>query len=162
MMSKWTLITGNPSMAPYFSLGYHQSRWSYYSADDVSNVNFRFDHYNLPYDVIWLDIDVRIQIYNNHFQHTHEYEYFTWNPNRFSNKSIDMMMSKLRQSERKIVLISDPHIRKNDSYFLYQIFKSLENNETESENNSTSTNRQYYLVRNPYKTKTSSDDTFEG
>lgn len=53
------MTTGASSMPPYFALGYHQSRWSYYSADDVSNINFRFDYYEVPFDVIWLDIDVR-------------------------------------------------------------------------------------------------------
>jgi mannosyl-oligosaccharide alpha-1,3-glucosidase len=47
----------------------------------VSNVNFRFDFYDLPLDVIWLDIDA-----------THDYEYFTWNPNRFPNASLEVML----------------------------------------------------------------------
>lgn len=71
-------------------------------------MNFRFDFYDLPYDVIWLDIDA-----------TNEYEYFTWNPVRFPNVSLEVMNQRLDASQRKIVLISDPHIRKNDSYFLY-------------------------------------------
>ena len=79
-------------------------------------MNFRFDFYDLPFDVIWLDIDV-----------TNEYEYFTWNPNRFGNGSLDFMYDKLAQAHRKIVVISDPHIRKNDTYFLYKHFKGLEN-----------------------------------
>jgi hypothetical protein len=36
------------------------------------------------------------------------------------------MNERLDASQRKVVLISDPHIRKNDSYFLYQSFMELE------------------------------------
>ena len=113
----------------------------------MANVNFRFDFYDLPFDVIWLDIDV-----------TNEYEYFTWNPHRFGNGSLDFMYDKLTQAHRKIVVISDPHIRKNDTYFLYKHFKSLENpiplEGEESE-------RHKYFVRDPYK-YTQSDSSFEG
>jgi mannosyl-oligosaccharide alpha-1,3-glucosidase len=58
LLGKWQTVTGAAPLPPYFSLGFHQSRWSYYSADDVANVNFRFDFYEMPFDVIWLDIDV--------------------------------------------------------------------------------------------------------
>jgi alpha 1,3-glucosidase len=109
LLVKWQLITGVAPLPPYFSLGYHQSRWSYFSAGDVSNLNFRFDFYDLPLDVVWLDIDA-----------TRDYEYFTWNPHRFDNSSIDVMYDRLSVSHRKIVVISDPHIRKNDTYYLYQ------------------------------------------
>lgn len=84
LLGKWQTVTGQAPLPPYFSLGYHQSRWSYLSADEVSNVNFRFDFYDLPYDVIWLDIDA-----------TNEYEYFTWNPVRFPNVSIEIMNERL-------------------------------------------------------------------
>ncbi len=36
------------------------------------------------------------------------------------------MIERLNESQRKIVVISDPHIRKNDSYFLYKTFRTLE------------------------------------
>jgi alpha 1,3-glucosidase len=54
------MVSGKGALPPYFSIGYHQSRWSYYSADDVSLVNLRFDIFDIPYDVIWLDIDVSL------------------------------------------------------------------------------------------------------
>lgn len=63
LLGKWATVTGFAPLPPYFSLGYHQSRWSYYSADDISNVNFRFDFHEMPYDVIWLDIDVSLFIF---------------------------------------------------------------------------------------------------
>ncbi len=102
-------------------------------------MNFRFDFYDLPYDVIWLDIDA-----------TNEYEYFTWNPIRFPNVSLEVMNQRLDASQRKVVLISDPHIRKNDSYFLYQSFMELEAGTAK-------TGKQRYLVKDPYKTNQDED-----
>ena len=37
-----------------------------------------------------------------------------------------MMLERLGEAQRKLVVISDPHIRKNESYFLYKTFKNLE------------------------------------
>lgn len=58
IMSKWADVSGYPAIPPYFSLGYHQSRWSYLTAKEVSEVNFQFEYFELPLDAIWLDIDV--------------------------------------------------------------------------------------------------------
>ena len=154
LLSKWSQVTGQAPLPPYFSLGYHQSRWSYFSADDVSNVNFRFDFYDLPYDVIWLDIDVSLFEIAIIIQATNEFEYFTWNPVRFPNVSLDIMSQRLDASQRKVVVISDPHIRKNESYFLYQSFMELEAGDGK-------TGKQRYLVKDPYKLSRE-DDFFVG
>lgn len=114
-------------------------------------MNFRFDFYDLPLDVIWLDIDV-----------TNEFEYFTWNPHRFANATLDVMYDRLAAAHRKLVVISDPHIRKNDSYFLYSYFKSLENPKVgDDEEYMGPAVTQKYFVRDPYKFN-SQDDSFEG
>lgn len=44
-------------MPQYFALGYHQCRWNYRDEADVAQVNAGFDENNIPYDVIWLDIE---------------------------------------------------------------------------------------------------------
>lgn len=41
--SKWADVSGHAPMPPYWSLGYHQSKWSYESANEVIQVNFKFD-----------------------------------------------------------------------------------------------------------------------
>jgi len=151
LLTKWQSLTGQSPLPPYFSLGYHQSRWSYFSAEDVSNVNFRFDFYELPFDVIWLDIDATL-----------EYQYFTWNQYRFPNAMIDTMYERLDQAQRKIVIISDPHVRKNETYFLYSNFKALENGViSENEEEEEEQVRKRYLVRDPYKFNTG-DESFVG
>ena len=44
-------------MPQYFALGYHQCRWNYKDEQDVDTVDTTFDKYDIPYDVIWLDIE---------------------------------------------------------------------------------------------------------
>lgn len=36
------------------------------------------------------------------------------------------MLQKLGYYDRKVVVISDPHLRKNNSYFLYELFRKFE------------------------------------
>ena len=44
-------------MPQLFALGYHQCRWNYRDEADVRMVDETMDAYDIPYDVIWLDIE---------------------------------------------------------------------------------------------------------
>jgi len=44
-------------LAQLFALGYHQCRWNYRDEADTRAVDAGFDEHNIPYDVIWLDIE---------------------------------------------------------------------------------------------------------
>jgi len=55
---------GFANLPPATSLGYHQSRWNYKSTADLYGVDKLFDHYDIPYDSIWLDIEVFIYLKN--------------------------------------------------------------------------------------------------
>ena len=61
------------------------------------------DKYNIPYDVIWLDIE-----------YTDDKKYFTFNPATF--KDPIGMGQQLDNHGRKLVTIIDPHIKKVDGY----------------------------------------------
>lgn len=41
----------------YFALAHHQCRWNYNDQDDVRNVDNKMDEYDIPNDVMWLDIE---------------------------------------------------------------------------------------------------------
>ena len=62
-------VTGPTALPQLFSLGYHQCRWNYKDEADVKAVDAGFDAHDMPYDVIWLDIE-----------HTDGKKYFTWQP----------------------------------------------------------------------------------
>lgn len=65
-------LSGTQALPPLFSLGYHQCRWNYDDEKDVEGVDAGFDIYDIPYDVIWLDIE-----------HTDGKRYFTWDKKKF-------------------------------------------------------------------------------
>lgn len=54
---QYAQITGTTALPQYFSLGYHQCRWNYRDEADVRQVDANFDKFDIPYDVIWLDIE---------------------------------------------------------------------------------------------------------
>ena len=54
---QYALVTGPSALPQYFALGYHQCRWNYRDEADVREVDANFDKFDIPYDVIWLDIE---------------------------------------------------------------------------------------------------------
>ncbi len=61
---KQSLITGFSKLPPIFALGYHQCRWSYMNQGEVDELITNFENYEIPYDVIWLDIDVKSHLFS--------------------------------------------------------------------------------------------------
>jgi alpha-glucosidase (family GH31 glycosyl hydrolase) len=55
---KYHKYIGFMEMPPMLALGYHQSRWNYKDTHDLENVDNLFDEHDIPYDSIWLDIEV--------------------------------------------------------------------------------------------------------
>lgn len=104
-------LTGFSQLPQHFAIGYHQCRWNYITDEDVKEVDRKFDMYQIPYDVIWLDVD-----------YTDEKKYFTWDPLSFP-KPIDMQ-KQLDDSERKLVIIIDPHIKNEANYPVIDELKS--------------------------------------
>lgn len=101
-------LTGAPPMPPSFSLGYHQCRWNYRDDADVRAVDAKFDEHDIPYDVLWLDIE-----------HTDGKKYFTWDTAKFPEP--DRLQRDLAsRGERKMVTIIDPHIKSDPSYALHK------------------------------------------
>jgi alpha 1,3-glucosidase len=54
---QYALVSGPSALPQYFALGYHQCRWNYRDEADVREVDANFDKFDIPYDVIWLDIE---------------------------------------------------------------------------------------------------------
>ncbi|KAJ8776887.1 hypothetical protein J1605_015064 [Eschrichtius robustus] len=106
VFKQYSYLTGTQAMPPLFSLGYHQCRWNYEDEHDVKAVDAGFDEHDIPYDVMWLDIE-----------HTEGKRYFTWDKKRFPNPK--RMQELLRSKKRKLVVISDPHIKIDPDYSVY-------------------------------------------
>lgn len=100
-------LTGYTQLPQHFSIAYHQCRWNYVTDEDVKEVDAKFDKYQIPYDVIWLDLE-----------YADDRKYFTWDPLTFPNPK--GMQEQLDGSERKLVVLIDPHIKNADNYYVSQ------------------------------------------
>ena len=101
-----TAVTGRPFLPPLFATAYHQSRWNYNSQDDVRDVDAGFDAHDIPYDVLWLDIE-----------HTDGKRYFTWDQSKFAEP--EAMQRNLSAKGRRLVTIVDPHIKRDSGYYVH-------------------------------------------
>eukprot|EP01064_Diplonema_japonicum_P001558 TRINITY_DN11026_c0_g5_i1.p1 TRINITY_DN11026_c0_g5~~TRINITY_DN11026_c0_g5_i1.p1 ORF type:complete len:813 (+),score=228.51 TRINITY_DN11026_c0_g5_i1:43-2481(+) len=106
VLRQYSYITGKMALHPLFSLGYHQCRWNYRSEEDTLQVDEGFDKHYIPYDVIWLDIE-----------HTDGKKYFTWDAHNFPNP--EKMINTIASKGRKVVTISDPHIKRAAGYHVH-------------------------------------------
>jgi mannosyl-oligosaccharide alpha-1,3-glucosidase len=104
-------LTGYSQLPQSFAIGYHQSRWNYISDEDVKDVDRKFDKHNIPYDVIWLDLEW-----------TNGKRWFQWDEHSFPDP---MSMNKqLDETERKLVVLTDPHIKNEGGYSIDEELKS--------------------------------------
>ena len=98
VLARYADITGHIPLPPRWSLGYGQSRWSYYPAEIVREVADGFRLRRIPCDSLWLDID-----------YMDGYRVFTWNPRRFPDP--EALLRELGASGYKIVAIIDPGVK---------------------------------------------------
>ncbi|KAF2208462.1 glycoside hydrolase family 31 protein [Cercospora zeae-maydis SCOH1-5] len=111
VVGAYTELTGTQQLPQHFSIAYHQCRWNYVTDEDVTDVDKKFDRNNIPYDVIWLDIE-----------YTDGKKYFTWDPLTFKDPL--GMQKQLDEHERKLVAIIDPHIKNEAAYPVVDELKS--------------------------------------
>ncbi|KAK3411343.1 hypothetical protein EUGRSUZ_I00112 [Eucalyptus grandis] len=107
VVKQYVGVTGNPAMPQLFATAYHQCRWNYRDEEDVENVDAKFDEHDIPYDVLWLDIE-----------HTDGKRYFTWDKVLFPHP--EEMQRKLAAKGRHMVTIVDPHIKRDESYHIHK------------------------------------------
>jgi len=65
-----------------------------------------FNHHDLPLDILWMDIE-----------YADDKRYFQFDP-RFSD--LDRFISKMKDEHKHITVITDPHIKKDDNFFVYR------------------------------------------
>lgn len=107
VLKQYASVTGTQAMPQEFAVAYHQCRWNYRDEEDVAAVDAGFDEHDIPYDVLWLDID-----------HTDGKRYFTWDRMLFPNP--EEMQKKLAAKGRHMVTIVDPHIKRDDSFHVHK------------------------------------------
>lgn len=107
IMNDYTWLTGRMELPPIWSLGFQQSRWSYYPDKEVMRLAKTFREKKIPADVIYLDIH-----YMDH------YKVFTWNKERFPEPQ--KMIHQLNDMGFHLAVIVDPGIKKEAGYHVYE------------------------------------------
>jgi alpha-glucosidase len=72
VVEDFSALVGRAPLPPLWSLGFHQSRWSYGSAQQVRDLVAEFRNRQIPLDVVHLDID-----------YMDGYRVFTWDRREF-------------------------------------------------------------------------------
>ena len=107
VLNDYTLLTGRMAMPPKWSIGYHQSRYSYMNQEEVINIAKQFRERNIPCDVIYLDI-----------HYMDEYRVFTFDKFRFP--APDQLVNTLKEMGIRVIPIVDPGVKKDPKYTVYQ------------------------------------------
>ncbi|SGY21788.1 BQ5605_C016g08274 [Microbotryum silenes-dioicae] len=116
IFDQYTTLTGKIPMPQYFATAYHQCRWNYVNEEDVQEVQTKFDEFDIPMDVMWLDIE-----------YAEEHKYFIWNKDYFPTP--EKMQQKLVDRGRQylqLVAIVDPHIKRTSSLHVYKEAQDLD------------------------------------
>lgn len=107
ILNRYTELTGRPFLPPAWALGFHQSRWSYRSEQEVLALAQRFRAEDVPCDAIHLDI-----------HYMDGYKVFTWDPAKFADPA--GMHKQLGELGVRTVAIVDPGVAVQDNYAVYQ------------------------------------------
>jgi alpha-glucosidase len=106
IITHYTWLTGRMEMPPQWSLGYQQSRYSYYPDKEVKTLAKTFREKDIPADVLVLDI-----------HYMDKYKIFTWDPKNFSDPN--GLLKYLSDEGFKVVIMCDPGIRIEPGYPAY-------------------------------------------
>ncbi len=98
VINLYSMLTGRMELPPKWSLGYQQSKWSYYPESTVRTLAETFRNKQIPCDVIYLDI-----------HYMNGYRVFTWDKNRFPEP--EKMLSDLSGEGFKVITIIDPGVK---------------------------------------------------
>jgi alpha-glucosidase (family GH31 glycosyl hydrolase) len=103
VVQQYHALVGKPVLIPYWTLGYHQSRWGYHNLSTLEAVAANFTKYQIPLDVLWTDID-----YMTNF------EDFTLDPARYNYSQFAAFLQTLHSNNRKFVPIVDAAVARTD------------------------------------------------
>jgi alpha-glucosidase len=99
VVTDWAWLTGPTPLPPLWSLGFQQSRYTYFPESQLREVADRLRKDRIPCDVLWLDID---------FQHDN----WPFTVNQQAYPDFRGMVSDLDRERFKLVVITDLHVAK--------------------------------------------------
>lgn len=106
VLEKYLSLTGHPPLQQKWVYGFHQSRWSYYTARELLEAVDTMRKNRLPLDGIHMDID-----------YMEGFRVFTFHHSRFADPAA--MTKTLSEKKVKPVCIIDPGVKVDPGYFMY-------------------------------------------
>ena len=106
VLKRYYALTGSNMLQQKWVYGFHQSRWSYETADEVSGVARNMREAKLPLDAIHMDID-----------YMDGYRVFTFDKSRFPVPEV--LTKTLLEDHIHTVAIVDPGVKLDPGYFVY-------------------------------------------
>ncbi|XP_064456946.1 lysosomal alpha-glucosidase-like [Ornithodoros turicata] len=100
VVQQYTAIVGRPFMPPYWSLGFHLSRWGYSTIEEVHDVWKRNVRVGIPVEAIWLDAD-----------YMEDLRPFSYDRSRFPG--LPEFAQELHKRDTKLMLTLHPGIDSN-------------------------------------------------
>ncbi|WP_273365249.1 TIM-barrel domain-containing protein [Alicyclobacillus herbarius] len=107
VISQYTHLTGRMPLPPKWALGYHQSRYSYMTEDEVLEIARTFREKKIPLAAIHLDI-----------HYMDGYRVFTFDGDRFPHP--ERMTEELLRMGVRTVTIVDPGVKRDPEYWVYR------------------------------------------
>lgn len=106
-------LIGKSYIPPKWAFGYGQSRWSYFTSDEVREVVKKHRENHIPIDSLYLDID-----------YMDNYKDFTISEDAFGD--FDELVKEMKEQHIHLVPIIDAGVKKEDGYDVYD--EGKENN----------------------------------
>ena len=103
---KFQMVIGVTPLPPLWSLGYHQSRWGYRGAADLTGLADRFERHRFPADGLFLDID-----------YMDGYRVFTVDDRHLPHPA--ETVAALKKRGFRVVPILDPGVKREEGYAVY-------------------------------------------
>jgi alpha-glucosidase len=113
LIFNYTSLTGRAQLPPLWSLGYQQSRYSYFPDKELLTIAKTFRDKQIPADVFYLDI---------HYMDS--FKIFTFSPQNYPNAQ--QTINELKQMGYRTVVIVDPGLKIQKGYTVYE--EGLKNN----------------------------------
>ena len=107
IVKNFRAIIGMSYIAPKWAFGFMQSRWSYFTKDDVVRIADSYKEADIPIDAIFLDID-----------YMERYKDFTINDERFPDFA--KFVSYMKARGIRLVPIIDAAVKVEDGYDVYE------------------------------------------
>ncbi|MFC5712943.1 glycoside hydrolase family 31 protein [Thalassorhabdus alkalitolerans] len=106
VITQYSYLTGRMPLPPKWAIGYHQSRYSYETEEEVRELVKNFKEKQIPLDAVYLDI-----------HYMNGYRVFTFDEERYPDPG--KLMNDLKKEGIHVVPIVDPGVKTDPEYPSY-------------------------------------------